>query len=224
MQAAPRLPSKPEPLRPAGHPPLRPGTLSHCPGPATLLDGLRSLLPPQPLHETPDGSWDVGLRRPLRAAPDPAGPSLPWPPRQLPSRPSGINTGNRISEEGEAGPPEKASPRPGRGRKYLSLRKQLPIVGPGHLGWPHGWEVGGWSGGNGVQGDGALAVWVEPWVGCAEGEVGGRPPAGQMEAVGCGGHGAGCHLIATPPGTGARGPAGRSAALHPPGGWYPPPA
>lgn len=123
--------------------------------------------------------------------------------------------------KGKPGPREGLS-RPGRGRKYPSLRKQLPVVGPGHLGHMDG--RGGWSGGNGVQGGGALAVWVEPWVGCAEGEVGGKPPAGQMEAVGCGGHGAGRHLIAMPPGTGARGPAGRSAALHPPGGWHPPQA
>lgn len=115
--------------------------------------------------------------------------------------------------KGKPGPREGLS-RPGRGRKYPSLRKQLPVMGPGHL--------GRMDRGGGQEGTGCREV--GPWVGCAEGEVGGKPPAGQMEAVGCGGHGAGRHLIATPPGTGARGPAGRSAALHPPGGWYPPPA
>ncbi|CAI9167386.1 unnamed protein product [Rangifer tarandus platyrhynchus] len=77
--------------------------------------------PPGPPALPGDPRWDPC--QPLPTARDPTGLSLPWPPRRLPSGPSGINTGNRISKEGEAAP-EKASA--GRaGSEIPILEKQL---------------------------------------------------------------------------------------------------
>ena len=77
--ASPPKPSKPQGLRGRGLPAVLPcPLLSSC---TLLMCGWPR--PPQVLPETPGGSEDVVLPQPLQATPDPAGPSLPGPPRSL---------------------------------------------------------------------------------------------------------------------------------------------
>ena len=122
----PAAPSSPSTPRLSSVPPPRGGPRSPGCSALVLISCPRSAcpqphIPPGPPAPPGDPRWDPC--QPLHTARDPTGLSLPWPPRRLPSGPSGINTGNRISEEGEAAP-EKASA--GRaGSEIPILEKQL---------------------------------------------------------------------------------------------------
>lgn len=124
--AQPAAPSSPSTPRLSSVPPPRGGPRSPGCSALVLISCPRSAcpqphIPPGPPAPPGDPRWDPC--QPLHTARDPTGLSLPWPPRRLPSGPSGINTGNRISEEGEAAP-EKASA--GRaGSEIPILEKQL---------------------------------------------------------------------------------------------------